>query len=84
MWIRETDAMAVDVDAMSVSQLRAYLREAGADTSSCFEKVRPDPIGAGPSGEGRIPPSLPESPAPPADLRLRAPPNLPKRSRRNA
>ena len=31
----------VDVDAMSVSQLRAYLREAGADTSACFEKVSP-------------------------------------------
>ena len=31
----------VDVDAMTVSQLRAYLREAGADTSSCFEKVSP-------------------------------------------
>jgi len=25
-----------------VSQLRVYLREAGADTSSCFEKVRPE------------------------------------------
>jgi hypothetical protein len=34
--------MAVDVDAMSVSQLRVYLRESGADTSSCFEKVRPE------------------------------------------
>ena len=73
VWIRETDAMAVDVDAMSVSQLRAYLREAGADTSSCFEKVRPDPIGAGPTGEGRIPPSFPESPAPPR----RSPPSRP-------
>lgn len=59
--------MAVDVDAMSVSQLRAYLREAGADTSSCFEKVRPDPIGAGPCPRGRegsLPPS-PRVPRPP-------------------
>ena len=38
----------VDVDAMSVSQLRAYLREAGADTSACFEKVSYPPSEASP------------------------------------
>ena len=30
----------VDIDGLSVSQLHAYLREAGADTSGCCEKVR--------------------------------------------
>lgn len=29
-----------DIDSFSVSQLRSYLKEAGADTSGCFEKVR--------------------------------------------
>ena len=33
----------VDIDGLSVSQLRAYLREAGADTSGCFEKVSETP-----------------------------------------
>ena len=30
----------IDIDSLGVSQLRAYLKEAGADTSGCFEKVR--------------------------------------------
>ena len=30
----------VDVDAMSVGQLKQYLRDAGADTTGCLEKVR--------------------------------------------
>jgi hypothetical protein len=31
--------MAAAIDALSVAELRAYLRQAGADTSGCFEKV---------------------------------------------
>ena len=30
-----------DIDGMSVGDLRAFLKAAGADTSTCFEKARP-------------------------------------------
>lgn len=36
---RRSTAMRTDVDTLSVSELRAYLKDAGADTSGCFEKV---------------------------------------------
>jgi hypothetical protein len=32
-----------DIDSFSVSQLRAYLKQSGADTAGCFEKVRGGP-----------------------------------------
>jgi len=36
-----TGAMGADIDGMSVGDLRAFLKAAGADTSTCFEKARP-------------------------------------------
>ena len=33
--------MGADIDGMSVGDLRAFLKAAGADTSTCFEKARP-------------------------------------------
>ena len=53
-----TVATMVDVDAMTVSQLRAYLREAGADTASCFtyppSEASPFAISADAHGPRRV------------------------------